>query len=251
MFVNDPGNWSAPSNRGSWKSTDGGHTWRRTYAPGGAFAYLRPVVFSSGFQQDGTMFLAKLGRGTFVGIMKSIDAGETWADANTGMAVPALAFDPMLEISPQFPTDGTLFTDALGSLGSAPGFYKSTNGAASWTLINGSDASALAPSPTYLNDQTLVYAAKGDFHVSHDGGLTGQPAWFDTVQYPAVVGIRSVPSTTSRLANIPESLEFWAVARTGIDDYCRLYRSQDEGQTWEAQPLFELSPKAYLTWVAK
>lgn len=231
-----------PNQRGIWRSLDDGVTWQRTLdASGYTPTYFSPLTFSPAFSQDGTVFAAQIGRGTFMGIWKSTDFGRSWSSVNSGMQVPAQYSPPSwLIISPQFTQDGTVFS------GGAPfnwGFYKSVNGGATWQFTGMLSPFAAALSPDYLADQVVLVADAGTgVYVSADGGASFGNVWSRAGVLS--VGLRQIGAPGA--INEAQSLEYWAVAQGAQPGVCFLYRSLNQGQSWEPQVLFETPYTVYL-----
>ncbi len=229
---------SSPDRTGIWKSVDGGATWRGVYAPGGALPVTNPIAFSPAFYHDGVAFAAESGRGTFAGLRKTTDAGETWQPANAGLQAPAQSSARLwLAVSPGFPQDQTAF-----SVGGPFdfGFYKTTNGGQAWQYINALRPAWLALSPDYPTDQTALIADPGaGVYQSGDGGAT----WANVYVGSALL------TGISRAA--PGGLDFWAVVQGNQPGVCHLYHSPDGGATWELQTLFDLTFAAYLPLIGR
>ncbi|MCE7984261.1 MAG: hypothetical protein DYG89_24060 [Caldilinea sp. CFX5] len=257
MMVSVYRNVTFPGHGELYKSIDDGMTWQQVYTET-AFASIYPIRFSPAFAQDGMIFANVYGRGTFVNVLKSVDAGQSWAAASNGLTRGQNTNDSWLIISPQFAQDQTLFvaTQAWG----LREFYKTVDAAASWQRINISPLSAVhaALSPTYQSDQTMIIVGRSSLptdsgiYISHDGGTSFQQLWQQSS--PALVGIRhatpfgTIPplviTTIQHSATFSQTLEFWAVVKPEGEGSCRLYRSVDQGQSWEPQTLF-VTPYAF------
>jgi photosystem II stability/assembly factor-like uncharacterized protein len=226
------------SYRGVWRSVDGGTTWQRTLdLSEGAFPTPWPIAFSPAFAQDGVAFLVISGRGTFVGVWKSSDFGATWAEAVDGMQTPALSGNmPWLAVSPGFAQDQTLFS--AGGPGDV-GFYKSVDGAATWQYFGDLSPYSLALSPQYPTDSTLAIAEfDGSVFVSRDGGTSLEDVWDNAGA--VVVGILEPDDPQT------QPLELWVVVQSEQSNVCYLYRSADDGVTWEPQTLYETPYAVFL-----
>ena len=224
-----------PNQRGIWRSLDDGVTWQRTLDTSGYTpSVLSPLTFSPAFSQDGTVFAAHIGRGTFMGIWKSLDFGHSWSSVNYGMQVPTQYAPPTwLAISPQFTQDGTVFS---GGAPSNWGFYKSTNAGTTWQFTGMLSPINTAISPNYLTDQVILIADAGTgVHLSSDGGTSFSTVWSRTGAL--LVGLRQVCAPL---------LEYWVVAQGTQPGVCYLYRSSDQGRSWEPQVLFETPYAVYL-----
>ena len=98
-----------------YKSTDGGNSWSRLAGGGGPKLAIDP--------QNTSTIYTYTGSGN---VSRSTDAGVTWANRSAG--IPANAALTSLVIDPITPT--TLYA------GGGLGVFKSTNGAATWTLTS-------------------------------------------------------------------------------------------------------------------
>jgi photosystem II stability/assembly factor-like uncharacterized protein len=235
LFLSVLDSSSFPNQRGIWRSLDDGVTWQRTLDTSEyTSSIISPLAFSPAFSQDGTAFASQTGRGTFMGIWRSTDFGRSWSSANCGMQVPAQYAPPTwLTISPQFAQDGTVFS---GGASFNRGFYKSTNTGTTWQFTGTLSPIATALSPNYLADQVILIADAGTgVHLSSDGGTSFSTVWSRTGAL--IVGLRQV--------NTP-FLEYWVVAQGTQPGICYLYRSSDQGVSWEPQVLFQTPYAVYL-----
>lgn len=152
--------YASVSDRGLFKSTDGGATWT-TSSQGLGDAFVGKLVIDS---TTPTTLYAVTGSD---GIFKSIDGGAHWASilrGSTRIPVTNLAIGPQ--------TSTTLYAGTNGG-----GVLKSTDGGMNWTALNGSFSTdynrrvlALVIAPT---TPTTLYAAT-DFSLlkSTNGGMT-------------------------------------------------------------------------------
>lgn len=105
------------------RSSDGGATWRKAKEVAGAF---EQIVYTPG------NFNVQYASQNGVGVWKSVDAGNTWALANTGME-PSGRIE--LAVSPVNPA--YVFASSQGTLaGAESDLYLSTDAAATWGLVN-------------------------------------------------------------------------------------------------------------------
>ncbi len=122
-YATDSTVFAASANQASFKSTDGGDTWNQ-YPTGIPYSNQSAIqnftyAISSEFETDQTIYL-----GTFAGLGRSIDGGETWIEFDT--RPPSLTMG--LAISPDVATDQAVFVPAYTS-----GGYVSTSLGADWT----------------------------------------------------------------------------------------------------------------------
>jgi uncharacterized protein (TIGR03437 family) len=140
-----------------WRSTDGGNTW----APidNLPFAVPQTLVANPASPQD--LYVAASDTGAF----QSTDGGNTWTAINNGIAEPSLS---QLAINPFNPA--VLYTGGAALAGGQPGqLYRTTNGGASWSLLESFNNPLTAVAVDPLNPST-VYAVPNV--VSTDGGNT-------------------------------------------------------------------------------
>lgn len=177
------------------------------------------LAISSDYAQDRTIYAGSAAAGVFL----STDGGLHWQE--TGF--PARGSDPdlfHLALSPDYPQDRTLFATA----GWRP--YRSTDGGGFWQVLGRGlpdvfPISALAISPAYSQDRT-VYAG-GNYvvpriFVSTDGGESWQASG------------QGLPESSSGVDAIALSPGY-AMDRTAYAWLKNrgLYRSTDEGTSWE------------------
>lgn len=238
VFLSINSFWTSNSSfSGLWKSLDGGFRWQQTWDLSHEAGYLSSMTFSPTYWQDGTAFIAMNGRGTFAGVWKSTDFGQTWFRSSNGMPNGPTSSSGWLVISPQFAQDSTLFA------GSGPfdgGFYKSTDGGEHWFYTAATNVVvSMALSPDYRLDQTLLVASLGKVYKSLDGAASLSELWAPSDKWVGVVGFSyaSPHGGASAGENQTQQLVYWAVAVEGSS--CRLYRSQDNGATWQSQTLYK------------
>lgn len=127
--------WSSGGDRGVYKSTDGGNTWKPVLTidehTGINEIVMDPrnpdILYASALQRRRHVF-TYIGGGPGSGIYKSTDGGETWAKANKGLPTVDLGRIG-LSISPANPEIIYAIVEAAEDKG---GFYCSTNRGASW-----------------------------------------------------------------------------------------------------------------------
>jgi photosystem II stability/assembly factor-like uncharacterized protein len=205
-----------------WASSDGGLSWQRTYEG----MEVTDIVVSPAFAQDRTLLIT-LGLYHYSGgILKSTDAGATWAAADAGLyggqGIYALSF------SPTYATDQTLFcvNDPQGE----ERVYKSTDAGTSWLPLDSPHLQPLSPpelliSPRYQQDQTLWYVYGSKATVSRNGGQT----W---AMVPYSLWLQAAAEyclPTGRCG-----VEIFGMGwKQGDQTTSYIYRSYDYGQTWQ------------------
>lgn len=235
------GQASFPYHGALFRSTDGGVVWWPVQGVGRGDR----VVFSPDFARDGLAFATAIERGGF-SIWKTVDWGQTWAQVwdylDPDHAKVGVAF------SPHFAADRTAFSDAVDGQSIAPAFYKSTDGGATWFKVN--DLAVDGPpafSPTYAADRTFLVGQNRNLALSRDGGRTLTPIWDKANGFASVWGVRRqdpldeppLPLPAARRYYLPlvlkgpPPLEFWLVAQEAASGNCYLYRSRDDGGSWQ------------------
>jgi photosystem II stability/assembly factor-like uncharacterized protein len=201
---------------GLLRSTDGGDSW----SPIGQELPdlpIRAIALSPDFAADGYMFAGFHGPG----IWRSRDAGASWYPSSTGSTG-----SDILALASSGSPDETLFASAGGL-----GIFRSIDRGATWTFLgNGLPPQpafyALAVSPAFEADRTVLAAGKEGTYLSADGG----DSWTKTLD--------PLPNPTPP----PDTVPFTAVAfsprfstdRTAFVGTAnsRIFRSTDGGVTW-------------------
>jgi len=172
--------WSAGGERGLYKTTDGGATWKRILA-GGEYTgvnevHLDPrdpdVVYAVRHQRFRNV-AALINGGPESGIFKSTDGGQTWRELTNGLPEGDRG-KIGLALSPVDP-DVVYATIELGAR--TGGFWRSTDGGGSWEKR--SDYLSGGTGPHYYqeifaspHDRDRVYQMDAMLHISDDGGKT-------------------------------------------------------------------------------
>jgi len=158
-------------------SADGGRNWRALDS--WQFGTATALVLAPDFVNTPHIFVA-----TSDGIFRSLDAGETWQEANFGL----LDTDVLcLAIAPDYAESNLVWAGTANG-----GLYRSRNAGRAWResgdgLAEG-EISALAVSPNFVHDHTLFAGLSGEasgVFVSTDAGETWQP----TACNEAVIGL--------------------------------------------------------------
>ena len=175
--------------RGVFKTTDGGKSWRKTLyvdtehgARDVEVDWQNPDVLYAatyrGFRKGWDIISG--GPADKGGIWKSVDGGETWKKMSAGL--PSKLIGKIdLDIARSNPKVLYAMIEAPGPEG---GLYRSNDAGESWTLVNNSQS--LRARPFYFNyvnadptDENIVYVNELRFHKSTDGGKT-----FTTIPTP-------------------------------------------------------------------
>jgi photosystem II stability/assembly factor-like uncharacterized protein len=245
--------------RGLYKSSDGGQTWFRSL-PG----HERSIFFSREFVLDGTAFASGFPLSVApIEIWKTTDWGDTWhlvlsADVNHFNASTI-----QVVVSPAFAQDKTVFGSHVGKGLYVP-VYKSVDAGETWSTMAPAGTKSVAVSPNYVADQTLLgIGSPTSLALSQNGGGTWQSLAVPEDMYAGEVGLRVARPfgpITSTLAltgtyqmYLPlisstrsQPLEMWLVADDNAGN-CKLYRSRDEGATWQEISISDVTHLAHLS----
>ncbi|GFD66904.1 glycosyl hydrolase [Alteromonas sp. KUL106] len=176
--------WSGGGERGLYKTTDGGESWKQVLKPSDEWTGVTSLLIDP--RNPDKLYAATWARqrsiGAYVGtnegagIHTSNDGGETWTELKTGLPKGNMGKIGMA-ISPMNPDViyATIETDNRGG-----GFYRSADQGASWVKM--SDEVGGGTGPHYYQeifaDQhqfDRVYIASNYSKVSDDGGKTWTP----------------------------------------------------------------------------
>ncbi|MDH5475314.1 MAG: glycosyl hydrolase, partial [Cyclobacteriaceae bacterium] len=172
--------WSKGGERGVYKSTDGGETWKRTLGDdewtGATDLVLDPsnsdIIYAATWQRQRTV-AAYLGGGPGSGLYKSKDGGETWEKLTNGIPTSNLG-KIGLAISP-FNTQ--IIYAAIELDRKTGGVFMSVNGGASWKKQ--SDAVSGGTGPHYYQElyasphqNGKLYLMNNVVKISDDHGKT-------------------------------------------------------------------------------
>jgi photosystem II stability/assembly factor-like uncharacterized protein len=173
--------WGPNPDRGVYKTSDGGKTWRkilfRNDSTGAIELVMDPVnpdvLYAAMWQAGRKPWLMTAG-GHSDGIFKTTDGGEHWTEITHNPGLPTgLIGNVGMAISPANPNRvWALIENEPGG-----GVYRSDNAGASWTLLN--QSRDLRQRAWYFGrvfadpkDTNTVYSLNVGTYVSHDGGKT-------------------------------------------------------------------------------
>jgi photosystem II stability/assembly factor-like uncharacterized protein len=176
--------WTSGGERGLYKTTDGGESWRLVLEPQDEWTGVTSLLidsrnpnrlYAATWSRQRTV-AAYVGTGPGAGIHKSEDGGETWSELETGLPTGNMGKIGMA-ISPINP-DVLYATIEIDNR--EGGFYRSANQGASWTKL--SDEVGGGTGPHYYQEIFAdkhqfdrVYIASNYSKVSDDGGKTWTP----------------------------------------------------------------------------
>ncbi|MFP3942129.1 MAG: WD40/YVTN/BNR-like repeat-containing protein, partial [Thermoanaerobaculia bacterium] len=217
--------WSAGGERGLYKTTDGGESWEKLLGDeeytGVNEAVMNPedpdVLYAATHQRYRNV-AALIDGGPGSGIHKTTDGGETWRELTKGLPQEDMGRIG-LALSPQDP-DVVYATIELARR--EGGFYRSTDGGASWEKRN--DYISGGTGPHYYQElyasphqKDRVYQADVRMQVTHDGGKTFESA-----------DGQNKHSDNHALAFVPDDPDYLLAGTDG-----GLYESFDLGETWK------------------
>lgn len=200
--------FAGTASNGLFASYDGGENWAHVSAFSAQTA-VSSIVLSPAFAEDHTLFVSTTGEG----ILKSWDGGETWSPWNGGLLSLSV---PQVALSPHFAVDQTCLAatsrgmhrsasagkvwqpvgpdaralavaiavapggdlEAFGGFSS--GLHISRDGGQVWqpTTLDAGPIVALAVSPDYATDRTVLAGTLSGAYLSTDGGETWEGPWF-------------------------------------------------------------------------
>ncbi len=175
--------------RGIYKSTDGGKTWAKklyvndkTGCTELSMDMTNPRILYAAMWEHGRLPWQVISGGPGSGLYKSVDGGETWAKLTTGL--PTEMGKMAIAVSRSHP-DKVYALIESDSQKDNRGLYVSTNGGASWSLLN-SDPRLVQRAWYYIelfvdpqNDRT-VHVLSAPALRSQDGGKTFERMAYDT-----------------------------------------------------------------------
>ena len=169
--------WSKGGDRGLYKTTDGGKTWKAILTvdehTGVNDVQMDPrnpdVLYAATFQRRRHVY-TYVGGGPGSGMHKSTDGGNSWKKINTGLPKTELGRIG-LAISPANPEIIYAIVEAADD---KSGFYASTNRGASWEKrgkhsTSGNYYQEIIADPI---DENTIYSMDTWMSASHDGGKT-------------------------------------------------------------------------------
>jgi photosystem II stability/assembly factor-like uncharacterized protein len=189
---------------GVYRSADSGRSWISASA-----GLTAASVFALAIERTRPNILYA---GTFTGVFKSTNGGESWTPVSPPISVGALVFDPN--------TAATLYA------GTDHGVYKTTDGGANWTEMNtgfySRSVSTLAHDPLTTG---ILYAVTGEgLFKSTDGGAN----WVGNSPFPPflITGLPRVGIYCLAVDPIISTTLYAGTFREGI------FKSTDGGMNW-------------------
>lgn len=213
--------WSSGGERGIYKSTDGGKTWRAilTVSEHTGFADLlmdprnSNVLYAAAHQRQRKVF-GFVDGGPESALYKSTDSGHTWQKLTNGLPSGDLG-RLGIALAPSNPDFVYCIAEAAEGKG---GFFRSTDRGASWEKRSSHATSGNYYQRIFVDpvNEQKIYSCDMMMQVSHDGGTT----W------------KSVPSKNKHVDNHamyidPENTSHFFVGCDG-----GLYETWDNAQNW-------------------
>lgn len=225
--------WSAGGDRGLYKTTDGGASWKlvlelneNTGVTDIAFDPSNPdIIYAAALQRRRHIWSLLNGPGS--GLYKSTDGGETWRRLKTGLPEGDIG-KIGLAVTPAAPH---LVYATIEANETERGFYRSTDRGESWEKRNNYISGGTGPHYYQIitaspHQADTVYQMDVFLHVTRDGGATFHHAESGANKH----------SDNHVLWIDPTNEEHQLVGCDG-----GLYESYDEGKTWRHFPNLPLS----------
>ena len=210
---------------GIFRSLDGGETSAALWNSQGEA--IVELALSPNYKNDQTVFTSVRGRGVY----KSDDGGITWNQTNNGLDFlqewqgnilhQLKVNDILMAISPNYGYDQTVYA------ASSQGLYKTIDGGKYWKKVDdmvygrNGFVKAVAVSPAYSEDQTVLISIKGrGLYITHDGGGSFMKIASDLIK------------KNHELDRIHFSPQYATDKTVYASSYETLFVSQDGGNQW-------------------
>ena len=212
--------WSSGGERGLYKTTDGGKTWKNTLEidkyTGVTDLVIDPrnpdILYAAAFQRARHVF-TYLGGGPGSTIYKSTDGGETWHKSAKGLPGGDLG-----RIGLTVSADPDIIYAIVEATNGKSGLYRTVNGGANWTkqgghVTSGNYYQEIIADPV---DPLTIFSMDTWLSSSHDGGKTFQR-----------VGERTKHVDNHCIWINPKNTDHWIVGCDG-----GIYDTYDAAKTW-------------------
>ena len=213
--------WSAGGERGLYKTTDGGKTWKavltvseNTGVSDVAFDPSNPDVMYAAAWQRRRHFYTLVNGGPESALYKSTDGGNTWTKLKSGLP-PGDLGRIGIAVSPADPNIVYATVEASGNLS---GIFRSKDRGATWEKMSPNIAQAMYYGNiiTDPKDVDRVYIPNVVFQVSDDGGKTQKP-----------LGEKLKHVDNHAIWIDPKNTDYYLVGCDG-----GIYESFDHGENW-------------------
>ncbi len=213
--------WRSGGDRGLYKTTDGGKTWKRvlyvdeyTGVNNVLFDPRDPNVMYATTTQRCRRFWTKIGGGPSVGIYKSEDGGETWRKLTNGLP-GGWKGEIGLAIAPSNPD--IIYAIIYGEKKNG-GFFRSTDRGESWQRMSDYRTSGQYYARIFVDpkDENKIYSLETVSKVSYDGGKTWKQ-----------LGLKDRHVDDHALWIDPDNTKHLLIGGDG-----GLYETYDGGKTW-------------------
>jgi photosystem II stability/assembly factor-like uncharacterized protein len=194
---------------------------------------VRSLAVSPDYASDRELYA-----GTVAGVYSSDDAGRTWSATGPRMATPPQGGEEdlgaLVAMSPAYGADGTVFAGTDG------GLFVTRDAGRSWAeatvppLTTSSQIEAVAVSPDYARDRTVLVSTRELGLIrSTDGGRSFERVGVELFDANRIIADFSNPTSTPMQFSPTYATDrtVFAYAQTDV------LRSTDRGQSWEALPL--------------
>jgi photosystem II stability/assembly factor-like uncharacterized protein len=213
--------WSAGGERGLYKTTDGGKTWKQTITisenTGVTDVVIDPsnpdTIYAASWQRR-RHFYTLVNGGPESAIYKSTDAGATWTKLKSGLP-PGDLGRIGLSISP---ADTDVVYATIEATGTSGGIFRSGDRGATWERMSPNHAIGLYYGQIIADPKAVdrVYIPNTIFQVSDDGGRTQKP-----------LGERLKHVDNHTIWIDPKNTDYYLVGCDG-----GIYESFDRGANW-------------------
>jgi len=213
--------WSSGGERGLYKTTDGGKTWKAVI-PGtentGATDVVidpnNPDIMYAAMWQRRRHFFTLINGGPESAMYKSVDGGNTWTKIRSGIP-PGDLGRIGIAVSP---VDTNVVYATIEATGTASGIFRSNDRGATWERTSPSIAQAMYYAQIVADPKNVdrIYIPNVVFQVSDDAGRTQRP-----------LGERLKHVDNHAIWVDPKDTDYMIVGCDG-----GVYESFDRGQNW-------------------
>lgn len=213
--------WGPGGDRGLFKTTDGGKTWKNTLSisenTGVTDVAIDPqnpdILYAASYQRRRHVFTLIDG-GPESALHKSTDAGATWTKLRSGLPMTELGRIG-IAISP---VDSTVVYATIEAANRQGGIFRSSDRGATWERRNEFDTTAMYYAQIIADPKAVdrIYVPNVNTMVSDDGGRTLRP-----------LGERSKHVDNHALWIDPNNTNYYLNGNDG-----GVYESFDRGLTW-------------------